>query len=92
MREAVRQAVREVDVTAVVAALGVLSAAKNIRVALQHKVNPNKRQPDLPGALSRIGVTAYPPDWSRGWEIVRRRVVEALGELRRALLANAPDE
>jgi hypothetical protein len=88
MHDALRQVLSGPDLASVQAALDILSAANGVRVALQHKIDPTRR-PDLPIALARLGIV-YPPDWSTAWEIVRHRVVDAVGEIRRALLANLP--
>lgn len=88
MHDALGKVLSGADLTSAKGALGILSAANGIRVALQHKIDPTRRA-DLPIALARLGIT-YPPDWPSAWEVVRHRVVDAVGEIRRALLANVP--
>jgi hypothetical protein len=45
--------------------------------------HPDARR-DLPAALARMGIT-YPPEWPMAWEVVRTRLIAALGEVRDAL-------
>lgn len=90
MHRALGQVLSGPDADSVHAALDLLSATNGIRVALQHKIDPKKRS-DLPIALARLGIDYPPADWSLAWEVVRRRVVDAVAEIRRALLANLPN-
>ena len=62
------------------AAIGALQNVAQVRTALVHE----KTKTDLPTALAKLGIP-FPAPWGDIWELIRRRAVGALRELRLAL-------
>ncbi len=90
MGRVTKERLSEPDRTSASKAIDELRAIVDLRAALQHKVTPDKRKPDLPTALRRLGI-GFPPDWQQAWIEVQLRTVESVAEIRRALLATLPE-
>ncbi|SRR6266849_1889059 len=61
-------------------AVGTLRRVNDVRVSLQHSGSAATLGP----ALATLGVTE-PPDWPKAWDQIRRRTIQALVQLRKAL-------
>jgi hypothetical protein len=82
LESALRTKVAEADRAGVQAAVEVLRDVNRMRGAIQH----GHARTDLVTLAARLHLPP-PPQWSEMWEALRYRLVDAVAEIRRALLA-----